>query len=994
MTAVDSNTPWQDLSSSGVPSRSPAWKKWAAAAALVFGGATIATTGGMIPTPPTIPPAGAAAFTMTSLLGPQTTLNGVTVTCGTAPYSTGWTVIDPNAAGANLYRDLQTNGAIGQKFCLKAGTHRLTQQITLKNNMEIVGEKGAIIDGGVTLTGWTNVTVGGQSLWKATIPFQISKRGVNPANRCSGVENGTPVGAGSGATAKNNSDWPWEPNCIDLWDVWADGQWVEPEEWKPATTGGALCPSPLPSATSTDRWWPIVAGEYTNPTSSASSYNTSKTCVGLDAHDAKAYAGSPAADPYEYAVEISSTGNDFVYLGFNPAGKEIVMSRPFTDDFGLSDRTGGETHAASCPSTGTTFCGNDVKISNIVIQHVGIQEQDGAIDAQNGRWTLKQVEARYNHGIGINLYGGEVSYSIAHHNGQLQFGAKGADSISMRSDKQSTWHHNEAHSANLARYWVGWEGGLTKYSKTTGQIFEYNYMHDGPQAGVWFDINNRGVPSSESTTHWINTESKRSSVSNNWITNQGQYADQTTDYPLSDSQSVGRGIFLEIGCEALVENNTVVRVGIDSTGKALNRGPSANAGIWITESHSNIVRNNTVDSSALGIIVTDKGRDDQNGRCSTNNLSDFTDTCAGAIISTGCDKTRDRIHMPFDNVVRDNKIRMTIGTGGESSGLRSATGLDANVGLVICSASVSGSCDAGGGVTLSAGQINLKKSSHSGKWTPRFGLDGRCSTRPTGDDFDIDCDRWMEAFEPTPDSGELFSSTSVVQVGRLPNTWINNDYWLPGSGATCSGNLFRWQKFLSSNTGTSPYEGTAAMDNYPWSKWTAAYNSGGNPLSVWVFAGQDAGGSCTPQGSTADEPACVLRTPSVFSPTKYTFAPSAATVDVWVKVDPSEFYKDRFWYIPPTGCAEVKQANSASSTWVKVANNQTFSGTTTTTSGGSGGEFALSRWDNDLEVEKVVTVPSDCDADSDPEAECSETVLTGTAAIDDTGYTAPTPPTP
>lgn len=964
MTAVDDNTPWQDISSSSTPSRSPSWKKWAAAAALVFGAATIASTGGMIPTPPTIPPAGAAAFTMTSLVGPQTTLNGVTVTCGTAPYSTGWTVIDPNAAGADLYRDLFTNGTIGEKFCLKAGTHRLTEQIALKNNMEIVGEKGAIIDGGVVLTGWTNVTVGGQSLWKATIPFQITKRSTNPANRCSGVENGTPTGSGAtAAEAKANSDWPWEPNCIDLWDVWADGQWVEPEEWKPASSGGALCPSPLPSRTSADRWWPKPGADYVNPEDPTSSvYNTSKTCVGLDSHDANAYAGTPAADPYEYAVQINGSSDDFVYLGFNPTGKEIVMSRPFAGKFGLSDRKSGETHEPTCPSTGTDFCGNDVKISNIVIQHVGVQEQDGAIDAQNGRWTLKQVEARYNHGIGINLYGGEVSYSISHHNGQLQFGAKGADKISMRSDKQSTWHHNEAHSANLARYWVGWEGGLTKYSKTTGQIFEYNYMHDGPQAGVWFDINNRGVPSSESTTNWLNTESKRSRVANNWITNQGQYADQTTDYPLSGSQSVGRGIFLEIGCEALVENNTVVQVGIDATGDALNRGPSANAGIWITESHSNIVRNNTVDSSALGIIVTDKGRDDQNGRCSTNNLSNTTDTCAGALVASPtpgqpptCDKSRDRIHMPFDNVISNNKIRMTIGTGGESSGLRPATGLDANVG----------------------------DNNHTGRWTPGYGLTSRCSTRPNGDPYDIDCDRWMEAFEPTPDSGELFSSTSVVQVGRSPNTWIGNDYWLPGSGATCSGNLFRWQKFLSSNTGTSPYEGTATMDNYPWSKWTAAYNAAGNASSVWVYAGQDVGGNCYPQDSTEDEPACVLRTPGIFSPTKYTFTPAAATVDVWVKVDPSEFYKDRFWYIPPTGCAEVKQANSAGSTWVKVADNRAFSGTDV---------FGLSRWDNDVMVEKVVTVPSGCNATSDPEAECSETTLTGTAAFDDTGYSAPTPP--
>jgi hypothetical protein len=155
--------------------------------------------------------------------------------------------------------------------------------------------------------------------------------------------------------------------------------------------------------------------------------------------------------------------NDMVYLSANPSGHTVELSM---QQYALSG------HAAG------------VQIQSIVVEKYGTPAQSGAVggDSKGSGWVVTSIEVRWNHGRGVSLgAGSQVLHSFIHHNGQLGLTLYGANSRAQ---------NNEISWNNYAGFDPGWEGGGTKFSKTSGLLVQSNYVHDNNGRGLWTDIDN------------------------------------------------------------------------------------------------------------------------------------------------------------------------------------------------------------------------------------------------------------------------------------------------------------------------------------------------------------------------------------------------------------------------------------------------------------------------------------------------------------------------
>lgn len=162
-------------------------------------------------------------------------------------------------------------------------------------------------------------------------------------------------------------------------------------------------------------------------------------------------------------------GADRIYIGTNPAGKRIETS-----------------------VTEKAFYGqvSDVTITGLVIEKYANPAQVGAIDTRNdpsgntngSDWFIANNEVRNNHGVGIkSTDGSRVVGNYVHHNGQLGLGGDGPGMLI---------ENNEISYNNVAGYAYGWEGGGTKWSKTSDLVVRNNYSHHNVGPGLWTDIDN------------------------------------------------------------------------------------------------------------------------------------------------------------------------------------------------------------------------------------------------------------------------------------------------------------------------------------------------------------------------------------------------------------------------------------------------------------------------------------------------------------------------
>ncbi|MDH3605574.1 MAG: right-handed parallel beta-helix repeat-containing protein [Acidimicrobiia bacterium] len=242
-------------------------------------------------------------------------------------------------------------------------------------------------------------------------------------------------------------------------------------------------------------------------------------------------------------------GSDRIYIGQDPAGKRI------------------ETSVTESAFTGQV---SNVTITGLVIEKYASPAQVGAIDTRanpsgntNGSdWFIANNEVRNNHGVGIkSTNGSRVVGNYVHHNGQLGLGGDGPGMLI---------ENNEISYNNASGYAYGWEGGGTKWSKSTDLVVRNNYSHHNVGPGLWTDIDN------------MNTLYEGNRVTNN----------------------VGIGIFHEISYKAVIRNNYIEGNGA---------GHSAwlwGAGIVVAASPDVEIYGNEVINNADGIAGIQQNRSD------------------------------------------------------------------------------------------------------------------------------------------------------------------------------------------------------------------------------------------------------------------------------------------------------------------------------------------------------------------------------------------------
>lgn len=135
-----------------------------------------------------------------------------------------------------------------------------------------------------------------------------------------------------------------------------------------------------------------------------------------------------------------------------------------------------------------TGSGNDVEVSNFVIEQCANDAQHGAIEPTGtaARWYVFRNEVRYNHGGAVHLGGSggfhRLERNKVHHNGQMGITGNYTGNVVTL---------NEISTNNVFGFDPGWEGGGTKFGDSLWYDAElsYNYVHDNTGAGLWLDIN-------------------------------------------------------------------------------------------------------------------------------------------------------------------------------------------------------------------------------------------------------------------------------------------------------------------------------------------------------------------------------------------------------------------------------------------------------------------------------------------------------------------------
>lgn len=262
----------------------------------------------------------------------------------------------------------------------------------------------------------------------------------------------------------------------------------------------------------------------------------------------------------------TSTGD--VYLTDNPTGHKIEIS---------------VTHFAIYASN----AGN-ITIQNLVVEKYATPGGYGAISGVdptvvNGtpsfNWTIKNVEAAYNHGAGVALSNHmQVTQSFLHNNGEYGAGGTG---------NTITFNANEISFNNYAGFLPEVAAGV-RFTQVVGLTANSNNIHDNLAAGLADDIGCTGITYSHNT------------LKNNQIA----------------------GILHEIGGTANIFSNTSTNDGFNP----FSTGVWSGAGISIANSENTKVYSNTVTNSYNGIIEQAVDRTDCVVSCPLKNNAVYSNT--------------------------------------------------------------------------------------------------------------------------------------------------------------------------------------------------------------------------------------------------------------------------------------------------------------------------------------------------------------------------------
>jgi nitrous oxidase accessory protein NosD len=201
-----------------------------------------------------------------------------------------------------------------------------------------------------------------------------------------------------------------------------------------------------------------------------------------------------------------------------------------------------------------------VGIQNLAVRRYANPPQTGAIQASDGvGWTIRSVDASYNHGAGIRAgAGSRVLLSTMTYNGQAGLLGNTRYGAPMRIERSEI-----AYNRQLGYNWL-WEGGGLKIANSSGTIFVRNWVHHNAGPGIWFDVYNLGAK-----------------ITSNVV-----------------EHNANMGIFYEISYGPAEISSNIVRN--NGTGQPGQLG----AGIAIANSRDVQVVGNTLTANARGILLT------------------------------------------------------------------------------------------------------------------------------------------------------------------------------------------------------------------------------------------------------------------------------------------------------------------------------------------------------------------------------------------------------
>ncbi|MET9272913.1 right-handed parallel beta-helix repeat-containing protein [Kribbella sp. NPDC003557] len=237
---------------------------------------------------------------------------------------------------------------------------------------------------------------------------------------------------------------------------------------------------------------------------------------------------------------------DAIYLGSNPVGHEVEMSKTAT--------------AIESGASG-------VAVRGLTIEHFASAPQAGALVSGPG-WKVTANDVRWNHAVGVMLVKAnstKVDKNLIHHNGQLGLG--------QYSSAAAAVTRNVISSNNTDGFWIAdWESGGIKSTRSSGTV-SGNVIKANKGIGMWADVADDGRV-----------------ISGNQIV--GNAAD---------------GIRFEISRNGTIEGNTVTGNGF-GTGRGSGTSLWDGGGINVNTSSGVTVKGNRVSGNVNGVTIQSRTR--------------------------------------------------------------------------------------------------------------------------------------------------------------------------------------------------------------------------------------------------------------------------------------------------------------------------------------------------------------------------------------------------
>ena len=235
-----------------------------------------------------------------------------------------------------------------------------------------------------------------------------------------------------------------------------------------------------------------------------------------------------------------------IYLGSNPAGHQVEMSRTAT--------------AIESGASG-------VAVRGLTIEHFASAPQAGALVSGPG-WKVTANDVRWNHAVGVMLVKAnstKVDKNLIHHNGQLGLG--------QYSSAAAAVTRNVISSNNTDGFWIAdWESGGIKSTRSSGTV-SGNVIKSNLGIGMWADVADDGRV-----------------ISGNQIV--GNAAD---------------GIRFEISRNGTIEGNTVTGNGF-GTGRGSGTSLWDGGGINVNTSTGVTIKGNRVSGNVNGVTIQSRTR--------------------------------------------------------------------------------------------------------------------------------------------------------------------------------------------------------------------------------------------------------------------------------------------------------------------------------------------------------------------------------------------------